>query len=122
MVNHPNRAKAKDGLIHEIIDNDPPAQRCRLKTLTRINGEVFRVSIYLDTCYAEQSSAELAVFIPAVGFSVLLELHGHEIRACHEYHLTAPHLRDEKIQTLLFDSANHLLEIGRQIVREGAAP
>lgn len=120
MVNHPNRSKAKlpDGLIHEILDND--GQSRRFKRLIRVDGKVFRTSVRLDTSSPHQSTAELAVYFPETGFAVLLALSGYEVRACREYHHAPAVGRQEKVQGWLFDTDSHLLEIGRQIVREGS--
>lgn len=113
------RTPKSDKLIHEIMDNDTTSQFRCFKRLIRVDGHVFRTEVRLDTSVPRQSSAELAVFIPGVGFSVLLDLHGSEIGACRDYHGHQPVGRADKVQGWLHDTDSQLLEIGRQIMREG---
>lgn len=62
------------------------------------DGHVFRVLIQLDTSTPKQSSAEVAVYRPDVGFSQLLALFGHEIHACKQYHTASPVDRENKVR------------------------
>lgn len=119
MVNHPNRARKPlhDSSIHEVFtDND--GQFRTIKYLERVNGKVFRTIVRLDTSTPHQSSAELAVYLPEVGFAVLLSLYGHEVYACRAYHGASPVGRQDKVLTWLHHTHSLLLDIGCQIVRE----
>lgn len=120
MVNHRHESRPQPDhpILHDMYTEE--GQFRHYKSICRDNeGRVFRVIIRLDTSTPRQSSAEVAVYLPAVGFSPLLVLFGNEVFACKQYHTAAPVERENKVLSWLEHTHAMLLGMGKEIVREG---
>ena len=99
---------------------DHRGQVARATTIAKLAGRTFRAQVHVDTSYAEQSWAEIAVLTDQ-GFAVLLRQVGTEVNLAHAYHSMTPPARGEMermgaIPKGIEANAEALIDLGAKIV------